>query len=405
MIRILFADDEPPVLDGLRTRLYRQNGKWEMVFVDSGSRAIAEFERRPFDVIVSDMRMPGMDGAELLKAIGERWPEAVRLVLSGYAEPQQVLRLVPIAHQYLSKPCDAQRLVSTIDRCLQLRALLPQADLRALVGRVRALPLMPRVHSELQAATSAESVDVPAIAELVASDPIIAAKILQMTASAFFRLARPITNIDQAVSYLGVAAIRSLAHSPAVFASWPETGPAPFANFEELQVHSHAIAAAAHELAAHTPAADESLLAGLLHNIGYWVLAHECPEQLAQAVDLAVMERIPLPTAERRVIGASHAEVGAYLLGIWGLPPAVVEAVAHHHSPNSFSPDRFGALGALAIAMALVPSDEASTFGTELITSPKVDATVLTSFAAPFTWPEAMRRVSEVFNPEEAVLA
>ena len=402
MTRVLFTDDEAPVLDGLRTRLYRQSGKWTMVFVESGTRALTEFEREPFDVIVTDMRMPGMDGAELLERVSERWPQTIRIVLSGYAEPQQALRLVPVAHQYLSKPCDAKRLVSAIERCMQLHSLLPHPNLRALAGRVRMLPVMPRVYAALRDLLTHDDATTQQIAELVTADPVISAKILQMATSAFFRLARPITNIDQAVGYLGIAAMRNLVTAPPVFTPLPERGAAGLVNFEELQARSHAAAAAAHALAADAQMADEALLAGLLHDIGYWLLAHEYPGDLAKAVEIAMKERIPLYEAEVRVIGASHAQVGAYLLGLWGLPQPVVDAVAHHHSPQSAAPPDFGPLAALAIALALLPGDESSAFPSGLVASPKVDANFLSRVNAPFDWDGATQRVAQIFEETEA---
>jgi putative nucleotidyltransferase with HDIG domain len=349
------------------------------------------------------MRMPAMDGAELLQRVSERWPQIIRVVLSGYAEPQQALRLVPVAHQYLSKPCDAKRLVSVLDGCMQLHAILPQSSLRALTGRVRLLPVLPRVYSSLRDLMEKDNVDVHEISELVAADPVIAAKVLQMATSAFFRLARPITNIDQAVSYLGIAAIRNLVTAPPVFTPLPDQGVASAVNFEELQTHSHAAAAAAHALAADEQMADESLLAGLLHDIGYWLLARECPGDLANAVEMAARERIPLHEAEARVIGASHAQIGAYVLGLWGLPPSVVEAVAHHHAPLGALKPKFGPLAALAVANALLPTDDTSAFGAGLVADPKVDPTYLSALDAPFDWTEAERRVSEIFDSAEAV--
>jgi len=401
MTRILFADDEAPVLDGLRTRLYRQSGRWTMVFVDSGERAVAELEREAFDVIVTDMRMPGMDGAELLQSVSERWPQTIRIVLSGYAQLEQALRLVPVAHQYLSKPCDAQRLVSAIDGCLRLHAVLPHPELRALVGRVRTLPVMPRVYSKLHIAISRKKVEVQELAELVATDPLTAAKVLQMANSAFFRLARPTVNIDQAVSYLGVPAIRSMVTSPSIFSPWPDRGPSTLVNFEELQSHAHVAATAAQALATPASLGDEALLAGLLHNIGYWLLAHECPGRLANAVETAVAERIPLYEAEARVLGASHAQIGAYLLGLWGLPRSIVEAVAYHHAPHSISQLKFAPLAALAVANALLPTDDTNAFGVALVGGVKVDSTFLSSVNAPFDWAEAVRRISEIFDSVE----
>jgi HD-like signal output (HDOD) protein len=344
------------------------------------------------------MRMPGMDGAELLQNVSERWPQTIRIVLSGYAELQQALRLVPVAHQYLSKPCDAHRLVSAIDGCLHLHTLLPHPELRALVGRVRTLPAMPRVYSKLRIVISRENVDVQEIAELLATDPVMAAKVLQMANSAFFRLARPTVNIDQAVSYLGVPAIRSLVTSPSIFSPWPDRDPPSLVNFEELQSHAHVAATAAQALATPESLGDEALLAGLLHNIGYWLLAHECPGRLANVIETAVAERIPLYEAEARVLGASHAQIGAYLLGLWGLPQSIVEAVAHHHAPHSVSQLKFEPLAALAVANALLPTDDTNAFGLTLVGDVKVDSTFLSGVNAPFNWAEAARRVAETFD-------
>ncbi|MHB8815798.1 MAG: HDOD domain-containing protein [Steroidobacteraceae bacterium] len=402
MTRVLFADDDAPVLEGLRTRLYRQSSRWQMVFVESAARALAELDRAPFDVIVTDMRMPGMDGAELLEAVSERWPHVVRIVLSGYAERDQVLRLVPVAHQYLSKPCDAQFLVTAIERCAALQTLLPNSELRARVGRLRALPVMASVHARLQAGMASESLSVQQTAATVASDPATAAKVLQLANSAFFRLARPVSNIDQAVAYIGIAALRAVLPSPTVFLPWPEEGPMREVDFGSLQAHSHAMAAGAQALAGEAPWADEALLAGLLHNIGYWVLAQESPHELAEAIAVAAGERIPLHVAETRIIGASHAQMGAYLLGIWGLSPAVVEAVAHHHDPAAMTQPQAGPLAALALARALLPSEESDAFAGGLAPDAKVDASYLSSLRTPLDWPEAARRICQMLDSQEA---
>lgn len=402
MIRVLFADDDTPILDGLRTRLHRLSSQWQMVFVESAARAIAELERAQFDFLVTDMRMPGMDGAELLMTVSERWPDVVRFVLSGYAERDQALRLVPVAHQYLSKPCDTQRLVAAIEQCAALRMLISSGDLRARVGRIRALPVMASVHAKLQATMAGDSIDVQETAEAVASDPVVSAKVLHLANSAFFRLARPVSNIDQAVTYIGITALRSVLPSPTVFVPWREEGPLREVDFGALQAHSHAMAAGAQALAAETTWADEALLAGLLHDIGYWVLAQECPRELSEAIVTAAAERIPLHVAEARIIGASHAQIGAYLLGLWGLPAGVVEAVAHHHDPQAVAQPQFGPLATLALARALLPTEEAAAFAGGLVAGTKVDPSYLSLVRAPFDWAEAERRISQMLDSQEA---
>lgn len=397
---ILFVDDEAPILNGLRVRLHRLRDKWDMHFVESGAQAIEALERSHYDVVVTDMRMPGMDGAELLSCVRDRWPDTVRIVLSGYAEMQQVVRLVPYAHQYYSKPCEAGQLENLIERCLRLHDLLHLPALRAVVGRVCKLPAMPQIYARLQSLLASDTTSVRDVAQLVASDAAIAAKVLQLVNSAFFRLARRITNIEQAVNHLGFGAIRNLVITAEVFSRWPGRDTRSRLNVDKLQSHVHLVAAAARSLAADTPRADDALLAGLLHDIGYWILANECPGELVESISMAVEQKIPLHEAETRVIGASHAQIGAYLLGIWGLPYPVIEAVAHHHAPESIPQSELDALGALAVAHALLPTDDTEAFDAPLALDPKVDAQFLTSINAPYDWTEARHRVEEVCSRE-----
>lgn len=400
MKRVLLVDDEQAALDGLRYRLHRMSTKWQVDCVDNGPLALEQMQRQPYEVIVTDMRMPGMDGAELLEIVSQRWPQAVRIVLSGFADLKQTVRLVPFAHQYLSKPCEPKRLEGVIDRCLLLHDMLHGSNLRSIVGRIRKLPALPRIYTALQGITRDDNVTVSEVASLVASDSAIAARVLQLVNSAFFRLARRITNIEQAVSYLGFAAIRNVATSVEIFSQWP-AGRFAHLDQDKLQSQVRSVAAAAHALTVKTPIADDAMLAGLLHDIGYWVLAQECSADLAKAVEFAAAAGIALHEAEAQVIGASHAEVGAYLLGIWGLPYPVIEAVAHHHQPQRVAQTDFDVLAALVIAHSLVAADDASAFDLATRPEPRIDASYLTSVKAPFDWSEAQRRVAETIESEE----
>ena len=393
MKRILFVDDEPGALEGLRFRLHRMSRKWDIGWADSGPLAIEQMQRQPYDVVVTDLRMPGMDGAKLLEIVSGRWPQAVRIVLSGYVDPQQTMRVLPLAHQYLSKPCEAKQLENVIDRCLQLYELLHGQRLRAIVGRIRKLPAIPRIYSALQGIVKDDKVTVNEVARLVGTDPAIAARVLQVVNSAFFRLARRITKIEQAVSYLGFTVIRNLATSLEIFSQWPSNA-SGYLNQTKLQAHVRAVAAAASELTVKTPIADDTMLAGLLHDIGYWVLAQECSTELGASVELARATGITMHEAESQVIGASHAEIGAYLLGIWGLPYSVIEAVAYHHEPQRVAQSYFDVLAALTIAQSLVCADDGSVFDVAVPADSRVDETYLESVGAPFDWSEAQRRVA-----------
>jgi HD-like signal output (HDOD) protein len=278
--------------------------------------------------------------------------------------------------------------------------LLHGSQVPVLVGRIRNLPAVPRIYAKLQAMVKDDSVSVKEVARLISTDSAISAKILHIVNSAFFRLARRVTNIEQAVAYLGFATIRNIAMSVEIFSQWPATASGPV-DPEKLQSHAQQVSAAARCLTANTPIADDALLAGLLHDIGYLILAQECPTELQSAVRLAAETHIPLYEAETRIFGASHAEIGAYLLGIWGLPYPVIEAVAHHHAPHRVTSSDFDVLAALAVAHSLTPGD-AGAFDIELPADAGVDETYLASVHAPFDWAEAQRRVTETLQSLEA---
>jgi HD-like signal output (HDOD) protein len=401
MRRILFVDDDLPTLESLQLRLRPLRNKWAMTFVESGPRALEELDKTPHEVIVSDMRMPGMDGAELLRIVRDRWPQSVRIVLSGFADLQQTIRLVPIAHQYLSKPCEPERLEGTVERCFALQELLQAERLRALIGRIQRLPALPATFAKVQQVMSRESAGARDVAVVIGQDSVIAAKVLQMVNSAFFRLSRRISSVEQAVNYLGFATVRNLVMSAEVFSLWPTKEAHAALDIERLQEHARCVASVAHGLTAGTSIADDVLLAALLHDIGYWVLLQGCPGELEQAVKVAVAKGVPLYEAEAEVVGATHAEVGAYLLGIWGLPYPIVEAVAHHHHPRQTGHSSFDVLSALALAAAFVPGDESAVTGCSVPADSRVDSQYLAAVKAPFDWAEAESRAAETLQSGE----
>ena len=402
MKRVLFVDDEPALLEGLRRRLYRAKTKWEMSFVPSAALAIEQLEAASYDAIITDMRMARMDGAQLLEVASEKSPQTIRIVLSGYSEERQVLRLVPLAHQYIAKPCEPDRLEQVIERCVQLQELLREPRVRAAVGRIRQLPTLPRVYARLREVIAREEVSTAEVAEVIAADSAVTAKVLHVVNSAFFRHARPISRIEQAVVHLGFNAIRNLALSAEVFCAWSRASvPAGFEP-ERLQEHARDVASGAHALAGRSVWADDALLAGLLHDIGYWVLLQQCPQEMVRAVVLAEERGLPLCEAERTVLDATHAEVGAYLLGLWGLPYPILEAVAFHHDPAPAAQTEFDLLAAVAVAQALVADSEPRPSGLRhRNASSPIDGRYLAALGAPFDWAEATRRVHESSTHED----
>ena len=355
MKRILFVDDDPNVLQGLKRLLRPFRREYEMEFVASGSEAMERLSSSTFDVIVSDMRMPGMDGAKLLNQVQQEHPNIARFMLSGQADRDTVMNCVESTHQYLSKPCDAGLLKSTITRACTLRDLLASPDLAKVVSSVQSLPSLPAVYEQVVRELRNPEASLQKVGELIEQDVAMSVKILKLVNSSFFGVGREITTSAQAVSLLGVDVIKSLVLTLGVFSQFNET---PIAGFspEGVMQHSMQVAGLAKKIAVSQTndvhVHNESYLAGQLHDVGKLVLASSFPREFREALDI-VCEGQTLQDAELASLGASHAEIGAYLLGLWGLADEIVEAVAFHHRPSDCREPTFRPLAAVHIANCL----------------------------------------------------
>ena len=336
---VLFVDDETNVLSGLRRMLRNMRGEWDMTFVDSGKKAIELMQDKPFDVVVSDMRMPGMDGATLLSEVRRRQPRAVRIILSGYAEKESVLRTVGPAHQYLAKPCDAAVVVDTISRALSLRRFLDNEDLRGLISGLDHLPSPPETYSRLLRQLDSSRSTVSDIADTIAEDLAMTAQTLKLTNSAYFALPQKVDNLHQAVSLLGTDTLKALVLVAGFFKQF--SGASRVADqIQKLSRRCLSIGMAAHAIASEKGLPpnqiDQASFAGVLTHIGTLTLLANWPERFDEAINLVEGEGLSIVDAERRIFGAAHPEIGAYLLGLWGFTDPITEAVAYHHSPRQF---------------------------------------------------------------------
>lgn len=331
--------------------------EWEMAFSPSGQEALDALSKQPFDVLVTDMWMPGMDGAVLLTEVMRRYPEMVRIVLSGHASNRTVIRSVGTAHQYLLKPCDPDKLKRTVDRAFALHDQLSDDSLKQLLSRLKSVPSMPRLYAELMDELKCQDASVKRVGEIISKDPGMTAKILQLVNSAFFGVPRHISSPSQAATMLGTDTLKALVLSVEVFSQLKDTE-CESVDFERLWKHSMETAAVAKQIAVadgvRREVANDATMAALLHDVGMLVLAQNLPEQHQEAVVRARDDSLPLCDAEHEVFGATHADVGAYLLGLWGLPDPIVEAVAFHHCPGKSYGDMFAPLTAVHVANVLI---------------------------------------------------
>jgi HD-like signal output (HDOD) protein len=329
MLRIVFVDDEVSALQAMQRALHGMKFEWRMVFVSSGAAALDELAKTSADVIVSDMRMAGMDGWQLLREVKKLYPQMVRLVLSGHADLSSIMRTVGVAHQFLAKPCDSKALKAAVSQAYMLRHLSSSARLAQRVGCVDMLPGAPKVFQEILACLQQPRAAVADAARIIGRDAAMTANVIKLVNSAFVGSRQPATTATRAVAYLGLDTLGALVLGHSMFKSGVTTGIAGF-SLERLWRHSLDTAVAARTLAFYEKLsprrAEEAFLAGMLHDVGKVVFAMRpaaATDDPAARVDDAAAP-----------MDAHHAEVGAYLLGLWGFPNSIVEAVAFHHSPQ-----------------------------------------------------------------------
>ena len=358
--RLLFVDDESMVLDGLRRSLHGMREVWEMRFVNSGAEALEALEIEPYDAIVSDMRMPTMDGADLLDQVKNRYPDVVRMILSGQSSREAVYRSISPAHQFLSKPCDPAELSSRLSQAFAMRDLLSSQALKTVISRMRSIPSLPALYEEVTAALRAEDSSFAKVAQIISKDVGMAAKILQLANSAFLGSSGRVSSLSQALTLIGNETMRTLVLSVRVFSQFEGNSKA-HASLPALWDHSTAVSALAQRIANAEKCAkemiEECFTAGLLHDIGKVVLLAEMPQEYMEVFSNPAGEK---PDGEKKLLGCTHAEVGAYLMSIWGLPLPLVHAVAYHHHPGETAETKFSALTAVHVADAIASERDES---------------------------------------------
>lgn len=355
MRHVIFVDDAPEILQHLRRLLAPMQTEWEMRFFSSATQALAAIQQSPCDVVVSDMTMPGMDGAKFLGEVCKTCPHTIRIILSGDQSPYNYVRSASVAHRFLQKPFDTATLKSTIEQAEALRTVLGNPSLRSLVNEIKTLPSLPSIYQDLMQEMQAPQASLKKAARIVAKDLGMVTKILQLVNSAFFGLRTHVSDPEQAVALLGFDTIKSLVLSSQVFAQFDQAK-LPSFSLDELWRHALLTGTYARRIAKEEGACqqvmEEAFTAALLHDVGVLVLVANRPDDYARVLDLMRTTQVPDWSAEREVFGADHAHVGAYLLGIWGLSDGIVETVAFHHHPGECLASGFCAVTAVHVSNA-----------------------------------------------------
>lgn len=332
---IIFVDDEENLLSGLRRLLRHKRAVWDMRFASSGEEALRMLAESPADVIVSDMKMPRMDGAQLLGEVRKRHPRTARMILSGQADRMSIISAVGPTQQFLAKPCDTDVLIDAIDRVLAISDLVADESLRDLLGGVESLPKPPQIYEEMLAIAADPECRLEDVVEVIERDLATSAEVLHLVNSSFFGLGAVVDSVARAVTLLGLETIQGLALAGAIFRA---EAPSPVeVDSGALRLRGLNVATQCRRYATADgwPQAEvnDAFFAGLLCEIGLPVLAAAQPDpwaELARTVLVADPPHGPwtLDAEQQKAFGCSMTRATAYLLGLWGFSEGVVAAIA-----------------------------------------------------------------------------
>jgi HD-like signal output (HDOD) protein len=329
MVSVLFADEDAGALDDLRKMCAERCHDWLPTFVRGGAAALERMETGPFDAVVAGGRLVDMEGPAFLRLAKQSKPETVRISLTNAGDPGAAMRSLPVAHQCLTKPFDADVLIQVVERATELQSLLNSAATRRMLGQVGDLPSLPANLAALDAALCDEEASLGDVAKIVTRDVAMSAKVLQLVNSSFVGLRSTVRDLRQAVAYLGVETLRSLTITTEVFRVFNPSELLLGDWMERFNEHSLEVAEIAGRLVRTSAAQYEASVAGLLHDVGELVVADRAPTKLVEILSQVSAGR-PSAEAETELLGATFPIVGGCLLSLWGMNYRVVEAVTRH---------------------------------------------------------------------------
>ena len=335
---ILFVDDEEMILKGLKRMLHKYSKEWDMRFALGAEVALKMLNEQEVNVVVTDMKMPGMSGVELMEKIKTLYPHTVRIVLSGHSEKEDVIKSIKLAHQYLAKPVESEKLISVIEQTYYLNTVLKDKEVKRVVATIEALPALPTTYNKIMKELESDDFSLKNIGAIVSQDIGTSTNILKQVNSSFWGLTSKVQTPDQAVNLLGADIIKSLVLKHHIFSLYEDIGSDIFSisDMEKKAILSSQFSKIiSTELKLEKELQDSAFIATMLQDVGILILLTNFPKTYNVVLDeLKKNEGYSLRQAELSVMGVSHAEIGAYLLGIWGMNFEVVSAIAMHHSPK-----------------------------------------------------------------------
>jgi len=307
--------------------------------------------------IVADVHLDGKNGTEILDAFMRRQPKALRIIVSDLADVESTMKCLGHAHHHVLKPCSAQTLVHALEQAFAQEAWLPSEPVQGLIAQIREVPSPLKAYSQIVEEMKSPTCSLEKIGKLVEQDPAVTAKVLQLANSAVFGLELNVVRPAEAIGYIGLETTKAVVLLAHTFSSFDQMKLVRF-SIEDLWRHSVEVGRMARRVAflenAGEEVAEQAFVAGLLHDIGKLLYAANHAGLFSKVLRLAREQHCNLWEAESQILpGVGHAELGATVLGIWGLPKSIIEAVALHHCPWRQRAPEFSPVTAVHVANIL----------------------------------------------------
>jgi len=351
---ILFFNDDVSTHKELKRSLADYGDTWSIDFSSSPEDALQKLADRPFDAIIIDIHMSGMDGIQFLDTVSQNMPGVMRFVLTGNTTDTLVLKSTQLVHQMIPKPCNMDHVFNVVERACHLRDKMTDPQLLRIITGIKTLPSVPLLYNRLLKELQSENASSLTVGNIIAQDTAMTAKILQLVNSAFFGLSDNVSSPQRAVTILGFNTVKALVLGIQVFSEYQGQANLPI-SIDALWKHSILVSSLAYSIARtlklSTQEQENARVSGVLHDIGKLLLL-KVPDFFTK-VEHSKKGTIPVE-AEYKVLGTSHTEMGAYLLGMWGLPTPIVEATIFHHKPDSIGSKKADVITALHIANGLL---------------------------------------------------
>ncbi len=355
---ILFVDDNQNIINGIKRALRRERNNWVLFFACSAEDALELMAYTPIDLIVTDMMMPNMPGDQLLMQVAEQYPATIRFILSGYANETVLKKAMKVAHQYLSKPCDITLLKETIFQVFKIQSCINNPHIIDSIGDISQLPSLPTIYQQLKLEVAKDNSTSDSIAKIFSHDIAFSAKLLQIVNSPYFGLKQKISNLSQAVNLIGVQQLTDLVLSTFIKESFLTNNLKHTYILECISANSIRVAVLAKKISLAEGQGedrpDQAFLGALLHNMGLLIFMSKLPDKFNTLLEELKQTDTSIIKLEKQIFGFTRAEVAAYILGLWRIPPRVIESILLQFNPNETEYDGINALTAVHVATALL---------------------------------------------------